>query len=196
MLPKMTLALGLLLCAPAVVLAQNRQDRASEFPPGEGRELAVSVCATACHDGTAILMKRDGEGGWRRNVERMVVQKGAQISPDDLETLVRYLSTRLGPGSGQMQTGPLPPGAVGGAAKTAKEVQLPAGPGKELVETRCVLCHDLGRVVSLRRTNREWDQMARNMIGRGGPQVGPAQIDMMIAYLTTHFRKEADQPTR
>jgi mono/diheme cytochrome c family protein len=187
MFPKTTLLLALLLCAPALVLAQERQDRASEFPPGEGRELAVNVCASACHDGTAILMKRDGEAGWRRNVERMVVQKGAQLSPADLETLIRYLSTRLGPGSGQMQTpGALPPGAVAGAAKTAKEIQLPPGPGVEVVQTRCVICHDLGRVVSLRRTKGDWDQLTRNMMTRG-PQATPAQIDAAIAYLTANF---------
>ena len=36
-----------LVCLPGAVFAQGR---APELPPGEGRELAQSVCGTACHD--------------------------------------------------------------------------------------------------------------------------------------------------
>ena len=179
---------GLLLLATARVAPA--QGRASALPPGEGQELAQNVC-TACHDATPILMKRDGENGWRRNVERMVVQKGAQISSADLDTLVRYLSTQLGPGTARMQTaGALPPGAVAGGATTAAEVQLPAGPGRELVEGRCASCHDLGRVVSTPRTKPGWERITRDMIGRG-PQASAAQVQTIIDYLTAHFLERA-----
>ena len=189
----MTQRICLVLMLVAMPLVVQAQGRASGFPPGEGQQLAQSVCATACHDGSPLLMKRDGEVGWRRNVERMVVQKGAQISPADLETLIRYLSTRLGPGTGRMETsGALPPGAVAGGARTAADVQLPAGPGRDLVEARCTLCHDLGRVVSIPRTQQEWQRMTRNMIGRG-PQASPAQVQTIIEYLTAHFL-EKTQP--
>jgi cytochrome c5 len=177
-----------LVCVPGWLHAQAR---GPELPAGDGRDLAQSVCATACHDATPLLMKRDGESGWRRNVERMVVQKGAQLFPADLETLVRYLSTRLGPGTGLMETALLPPGALGGGAATAKEVHLPEGPGKDLVEARCTVCHDLGRVVTVRRTARDWEQITRNMMERG-PRGSAAQIETVAAYLSTHFRKEAE----
>ena len=181
---------GLLVGASGIVQAQSR---ASELPPGEGREMAHNMCATACHDAVPLLIKRDGEVGWRKNVERMVVQKGVQIAPEDLDPLVRYLATRLGPGSGRMETpGLLPPGALGGGGATSRDVRLPDGPGQEIVRTRCTPCHDLGRVVSLRRTAREWDQMTRDMMGRT-PRADPAQIDRTIAYLTTHFGKQARQ---
>jgi len=183
-LVKVVCLAGLLVCVPALVQAQRR---GPELPAGEGQVLAQNVCATACHDAAPLLMKRDGEGGWRRNVERMVVQKGAQLSPEGLETLIRYLSTRLGPGAGRMQTtGLLPPGARAGGAQTAGDVRLPAGPGKELVEARCTLCHDLGRVVSIPRKKAEWESVTRNMIGRG-PQASPAQVQTIIDYLTTHL---------
>lgn len=176
--------IALLVSLPALLHAQRR---APELPPGEGQELAQKVCATACHDATPLVMKRDGENGWRANVERMIVQKGAQISAADLETLIRYLSTRLGPGTGLMQTsGVLPPGALAGGAGTARDVRLPAGAGKELVETRCGLCHDLGRVVSIPRKKAEWESVTGNMIGRG-PQTSPAQVQTIIDYLATHF---------
>ena len=70
-----------LLCAPGAAYAQGR---APELPAGEGRELVQTVCGTACHDTTPLQMKRDGERGWRDNVERMVVQKGANVSPVEL----------------------------------------------------------------------------------------------------------------
>lgn len=186
-------AFARLAAAAAVVCVPSLQAQAQgrpELPPGEGREVAVATC-TVCHDATTVLLKRDGESGWRATVERMVVQKGAQVTPANMEPLVRYLSTQLGPGMNRMQTpGPLPPGAVSGGAKTAAEVKLPEGPGKVLVEGRCAACHDLGRVVSYGRTRAEWDHVTRNMMARF-PRPAPAQdVDAMVAYLSTHFRRE------
>lgn len=177
-------AAAVVVCAPSVhAQAQGRP----ELPPGEGREIAVATC-TVCHDATTVLLKRDGESGWRATTERMIVQKGAQVTPANMEPLIRYLSTQLGPGMNRMQTsGPLPPGALGGGAKTAAEVKLPEGAGKVLVEGRCGACHDLGRVVSYRRTRAEWDHVTRNMMERF-PRPAPAQdIDAIVGYLSTHF---------
>ena len=186
-------ALLCFLCLPIVARAQGRGG--PELPAGDGRDLARSVCATACHDATALMMKRDGEAGWRRNAERMIVQKGAQIFPAELETLIKYLSTELGPGVGRMQpTGVLPPGALAPGAKTVADVRLPAGPGKELVEGRCASCHDLGRVVSIPRKKDEWDSVTRNMLGRA-PQASPAtpaQVQAIVNYLATHFLEKMD----
>ena len=178
-------AAAVVMCAPS--LHAQAQGRGPELPAGEGREVAVAVC-TVCHDATTVMLKRDGESGWRQTVERMVVQKGAQITPADMELVVRYLSTQLGPDMSRMQMpGPLPPGAVGGGARTVAELKLPDGPGKVLVEGRCAACHDLGRVVSYRRTRAEWDHVTRNMMARF-PRPAPAQdIDAMVAYLSTHF---------
>jgi cytochrome c5 len=173
---------GLLVCVPGLVHAQNA---APQLPEGEGREIVQRVC-TSCHSLVPVLMKRDGEGGWRHTVTRMVLQRQAQLLPEEFETVVRYLSTRVGPGTNLMQTGVLPPGSMAGGAATAKEVRLPDGPGREIVQARCSLCHDLGRVVSVRRTKEEWDSLTRNMIGRG-PQASEAQVQTLISYFTTNF---------
>lgn len=175
---------GLLACAPPALHAQNA------LPEGPGRELVQKVCGS-CHSLTPILMKRDGENGWRHTVARMVLQRQAQLLPEEFETIVRYLSTRLGPGTSPMQTGALPPGAFGGGAATAKEVRLPDGPGKELVQSRCAFCHDLGRVVSVSRKKEEWESVTRNMIGRG-PEANPAQVQAIIDYLAAHFLEKAE----
>jgi cytochrome c5 len=189
MFPRTVWLAGVLVCVPGLVHAQGR---APELPPGEGREVVQKVC-TACHSLVPVMMKRDGENGWRHTVARMVLQRQAQLLPDEFETVVRYLSTQLGPGTGQMQTGVLPPGSFGGGATTAREVRLPEGPGagRQLVEARCSTCHDLGRVVSIPRKKEEWESVTRNMIARG-PQTPPAQVQAIIDYLTTHFLEKTE----
>ena len=187
MLRLTVLMAGVLMCTPGLVHAQGR---APELPPGEGRELVQKVC-TSCHTLVPVMMKRDGLNGWRHTVGRMVLQRQAQLTPAEFETAVRYLSTHLGPGTGQMPTGTLPPGAMGGGATIAKEVRLPDGPGQQLVQGRCASCHDLGRVVSIRRTKAEWESVTRNMTGRG-PETTPAQVQAIADYLTTHFLEKAE----
>ena len=168
---------ALVALAPGAALAQGAQ---KELPAGEGRDIVQRVC-TGCHTLTPVMMKTDGEGGWRHTVTRMVLQRQAQLLPAEFETVVKYLSTQLGPGVRPMVTGPLPPGAS----------ELPEGPGKQVVAARCSICHDLGRVTSVRRKAHEWEQVTRNMIERG-PQATPDQIKTIVSYLTTHFL-EADQ---
>jgi hypothetical protein len=72
---------------------------------------------------------------------------------------------------------------------SAKEVRLPEGAGREIVAARCTLCHDLGRVVSVRRTSQEWEQLTKDMMGRG-PRTTPAEVQTIQTYLTTHFRAQ------
>jgi mono/diheme cytochrome c family protein len=168
---------ALIMGAPGVAFAQGGR---KELPPGEGREIVQRVC-TQCHTLTPVLMKTDGEGGWRHTVTRMVLQRQAQLLPAEFETVVKYLATSLGPGVWQMTSGPLPPGASA----------LPEGPGKQVVTARCSICHDLTRVTSVRRKAQEWEGVVRNMIDRG-PQAPPDQVKTIVSYLTTHFL-EADQ---
>ncbi len=139
MLRLVALIAGVLAWTPGLAQAQGR---GAELPPGEGRELVQKVC-TSCHTLVPVMMKRDGVNGWRHTVGRMVLQRQAQLTPAEFDTVVRYLSTALGPAAGQMPSGPLPPGALAGGAATAKEVKLPDGAGRPLVEGRCASCHDL-----------------------------------------------------
>ncbi|MGH9786807.1 MAG: hypothetical protein ACRD88_21775, partial [Terriglobia bacterium] len=83
---------------------------APPLPPGDGRDLVAAVC-TQCHALRPIVMKRDGVGGWRDTVQEMVI-RGAQLLPEEAETVVRYLAANFGPGLNPMQTGTLPPGSA------------------------------------------------------------------------------------
>ena len=117
---------------------------------GDGRDI-VSVACSQCHYLGTIAKIRDGAAGWRFYVNNMVL-RGAQLTPPEIETVVNYLALNLGPGAN------LPP---------ARPVKLPDGHGKDLVETRCGLCHDLERVAAIKRSNKAWPVIVANMVERG-----------------------------
>jgi cytochrome c5 len=157
--------IAVLALAAAPALAQP----ANALPPGDGRELVASAC-TQCHPLTVILAMRDGPVGWKRHVYTMVI-KGAQLTPREADTLLAYLDANFGPGQR------MPP---------AKPITLPDGPGKELVETRCTLCHDLERVTAAKRDKREWDGVVANMFDRFGLKA-PDEARAIAAYLEAQY---------
>ncbi len=142
---------------------------ANALPPGDGRDIVASAC-TQCHPLTVILALRDGTVGWKRHVDTMVM-KGAQLTPHEADTLLAYLDANFGPGQR------MPP---------AKPVALPAGPGKDLVETRCTMCHDLERVTATKRSRGEWDGVVANMLARFGLDA-PDEAKAIAAYLEAHY---------
>jgi cytochrome c5 len=145
------------------------QQAANALPPGDGRDLVATAC-TQCHALTVILAMRDGPIGWKRHVHHMVM-RGAQLNARETETVLAYLDANFGPGQR------MPP---------AKPVALPAGPGKELVESRCTMCHDLERVTAAKREKREWDSVVTNMLERFGLQA-PDEARAISAYLTANY---------
>jgi mono/diheme cytochrome c family protein len=162
------------------------------LPEGAGKELLTLACMQ-CHSLQAIVIGRDGLQGWRDRVDEMIL-RGAQLLPEEAETLSQYLFKNYGPGMKPMQTGLLPPNTVlaqSGEKMDAKAISLPDGNGKDLVKGRCVLCHDLGKVVSLRRSQKEWAGIVKNMIARGIPAT-PEQVQTITSYLSTQFGKKAE----
>jgi len=53
------------------------------------------------------------------------------------------------------------------------------------------LCHDLGRVVTARRSREEWARITQNMIDRG-PAAPPEQVQTIVIYLTAQFGREGE----
>ncbi len=180
---------GLLLAASGPLYGQAAAPHA--LPPGDGKELVEKAC-TQCHGLRLILMLRDGPAAWKNVVDTMVV-KGTQLMPEEAETVARYLAKNFGPGSSPMKTGRLsektPPAQTGGGG--AKAEPLPPGPGKELVESRCAPCHDLGIVTALKRSKEDWESIVKNMFTRG-PSATPEEIQTMTSYLTAQFGKKAE----
>jgi cytochrome c5 len=158
--------LALALIATATPgLAQN----ANPLPPGDGRDL-VSVACSQCHYLGTIARIRDGAAGWRVYVSNMVL-RGAQLSPPEIDKVVDYLSLNLGPGAN------LPP---------ATPVTLPDGHGKDLVETRCGLCHDLERIATAKRSKQSWPGIVATMVAWGATAT-PDEAKTMTDYLAANF---------
>jgi cytochrome c5 len=153
------------VCVAAPALAQT----APALPAGEGRDI-VAVACTQCHTLTPLVGMRDGPVGWKRHVHNMVL-RGAQLTPRDVDTVLQYLNTNFGPGQS------LPP---------AKPITLAAGAGKELVETRCMLCHDLERVTAAKRQRREWPGVVANMFDRFGLSA-PDEVSAISSYLAANY---------
>jgi cytochrome c5 len=145
------------------------QQNANPLPEGEGRDL-VSVACSQCHYLGTIAKIRDGAAGWRVYVSNMVL-RGAQLTGPEIDTVVKYLSTNLGPGIN------LPP---------AKPVTLPDGGGKQLVETRCALCHDLERIATAKRDKKAWPEIVAKMVSWGATAT-PDEQKTIGDYLAANF---------
>lgn len=153
--------------------ALAQQPPASPFPPGAGRDI-VAVACTQCHAPSAITEIRESADAWRRQVYDMVL-RGAQVGPGDIDTVVTYLATNFGPGVN------LPP---------TREVTLPDGAGKNLVEQNCALCHGLDRVAAVRRSDQGWTDVVHRMATLGAPVSGDNE-KTILSYLDVTFGVQA-----
>ena len=164
-------AAAVLLLGALPAAAQQQQGGDPFLPQGEGRELVAAVC-TSCHPARTFGQIRQNERAWRVQVMKMMMA-GAQVGPDDIGPIVKYLSTALGPGV--PLPGPQPP-----------SVTLAAGNGKELVEGACALCHGLDRVTSAKRTDHQWDAIVDRMVFFGAP-LSADQAKTVHAYLSNSY---------
>jgi cytochrome c5 len=163
------LALAFAAAVIAIPSLGRAQQNANPLPPGDGRDL-VAVACSQCHYLGTIAKIRDGAPGWRLYVSNMVL-RGAQLTPAEVDKVVNYLAANLGPGIN------LPP---------AKPVALPDGPGKQLVETRCALCHDLERVADVKRKKQDWPIIVADMVAWGAP-VAADEAKSIADYLAANY---------
>jgi outer membrane protein assembly factor BamB len=67
---------------------------------------------------------------------------------------------------------------------------LPAGPGKDLVQTSCSQCHGLAAVLQPRMTRQGWTTIVNGMIG-SGLRISAAQKEGIINYLSLYLGRSA-----
>jgi cytochrome c5 len=67
--------------------------------------------------------------------------------------------------------------------------ELPEDEGKKLLEERCVSCHSLKPVVSLKQSQGAWKELVVKMVGYGA-QLDDKEVDVATEYLTKHFGPE------
>jgi cytochrome c5 len=159
--------LMLLAASESSLLAQRG---GVQLPAGDGRELVATACSQ-CHGLQTIASMRDGPMGWKVYVYDMIL-RGAQLNAREADTVLQYLVTNFGANSAK------PAATV--------SVTLPNGPGKELVETRCAVCHDLGRVAAVKRQKSEWDRVISDMVVRGAA-IPPNEVPTITSYLVAQF---------
>ena len=68
--------------------------------------------------------------------------------------------------------------------------ELPEGEGKKLLEQRCVSCHNMQPVVSLKLSQGAWKELLVKMVGYGA-RLDDKEVDVATAYLTKHFGSES-----
>ncbi len=84
-----TLALGaMLLVASSAAWSQTASG--SDLPPGNGRDLVASRCAS-CHALNILSANPHTADEWSEVAEKMV-QRGAKASDDELDIMVDYLA--------------------------------------------------------------------------------------------------------
>lgn len=81
------------LCALTLACTAAPQVKA-DLPDGPERELVAARCVV-CHDISVITTQRHNADDWRNTVQRMAAQ-GAQVSPEEIDQIIDYLSTYLG----------------------------------------------------------------------------------------------------
>lgn len=72
------------------------------------------------------------------------------------------------------------------AAPKVKAVKLPKGPGRDLVQAKCAVCHVLPVVVAKRKTEDQWAQSVDQMISRGA-KVSDEEYEIIVAYMTKNY---------
>jgi mono/diheme cytochrome c family protein len=151
--------------------APAQAQQSNPFPAGAGRD-TIAVACTQCHRAGPITQLRMGEEGWRRQVYNMML-RGAQIKPDEIDDVVKYLATSFGPGV------PVP-----GPAPTP--VKLPDGAGADLVTGACGTCHGVDRVVAVARPGQQWEAIVHRMVAIGAP-IDAGQAGQIISYLKANY---------
>jgi len=156
--------------APLLATAPSyAQGPANALPPGDGRDI-VAVACSQCHGLNAVTQLRESANAWRYQVYDMI-ERGAQISPSEIDAAVKYLAANFGPGVN------VPP---------SPSVTLPDGQGKEVVEGGCNLCHGLDRIADAKRSAADWHDVVKRMVFLGAP-LSADQEKAAVDYLTANF---------
>lgn len=83
--------------AAAAAHAQSRPDPfVARLPDGEGKQATIDRCAGACHGADHFANAHRTPDEWRKTVLQMV-SNGAQLFPEDIDAVTKYLSAYLGP---------------------------------------------------------------------------------------------------
>lgn len=81
------------LVATAAAQSQ-RQDQAADKTPDAGAKAVTQLCAGVCHGADHFGFSKKTPDQWRITVLQMV-SNGAQLSPEEIDTVTKYLAANL-----------------------------------------------------------------------------------------------------
>jgi len=87
------------LVVATTALAQRRIDAAvAKLADGDGKIAVIELCAGACHPAARFVNMRQSRDAWHNTVMSMVA-RGAQLFPEDVDTITNYLGAHLSDGA-------------------------------------------------------------------------------------------------
>lgn len=82
------------LAAIAAAQAQQKSPAAGKSSDADGAKAVTQFCAGVCHGADHFAFTKKTPDQWRITVLQMV-SNGAQLFPEDIDTVTKYLSTNL-----------------------------------------------------------------------------------------------------
>lgn len=178
-----------------------------ELPEGDGKPIATEYCQM-CHKLTNLTKAHKSLDDWKDTIQTMI-ERGASIPDDKIDTLAKYLAANFGPKDASPAANPQPaapstpaassdpaaPSTATPAPAAAKAVvELPEGDGKAIATENCQACHKLTNLTKAHKSLDDWKDTVQTMIDRGA-NVPADQIDTLVQYLAKNFGpKDATVP--
>jgi|SRR5579863_3525442 len=134
----------------ALLLASDE----NTLPPGEGQAIVQQKCSS-CHALKVVTGKKASRQQWSIIVDRMIT-RGADVSEDDIDTLLDYLAKNFGPAPGQT-------GAEKGHDRTA-QVNVNTASASDLAAALDLTEEESNSIVSYRKQNgnfKEWRDLTK-----------------------------------
>ena len=179
---------------PPPASAQPRQPKEVVMPEGDGKAIAVNACQE-CHSLRNLTSAHKDLDDWRDTVETMI-DRGANVPPDKVDTLVQYLAKNFGPK--ESSTAPAVQGTPPASAQAPvpakpKPGELPDGEGKVIATNACQACHGLENITDASKSLDDWRDTVQTMIDRGAI-VPSDKIETLVQYLTKNFGPASATP--
>jgi cytochrome c5 len=144
------------LCCSAIAFSAGQ----GVIPKQDPGEKVMNTACLVCHELRPIETQALDSDGWTKLVQSMI-DKGAQLKPDELPVLVKYLTRSYGP--------------------------LPDGPGKSVLLNVCTQCHTLDRIKTRGSTRAEWNELLMHMLNEGAP-LSDDDYPVLLTYLARNFK--------
>lgn len=178
-----------------------------DLPEGDGKPIATEYCQM-CHKLTNLTKAHKNLDDWKDTIQTMI-ERGASIPDDKVDTLAKYLAANFGPKdaapaansqaaapatSASSSDPPAPSTAAPAPATATAVVELPDGDGKAIATENCQACHKLTNLTKAHKSLDDWKDTVQTMIDRGA-NVPADQIDTLVQYLAKNFGpKDASAP--